>query len=113
MSVMARNLSILALSAIAISAVAAISNTSLAACDELANLYPELILFPSSTNYTFQATNFWDKRSDLQPTCIFIPSNVDQVVSAVKIFHDKQAHFAVRGGGHMNVGRLGSMSRTS
>jgi hypothetical protein len=86
------------------------SNPSSVACAELASVYSEFTVFPSSTNgpknYTFQVTNFWDKRSDLEPTCVFIPSNAAQVSSGVKIFHKHGAQFAVRGGGHMNVGSI-------
>lgn len=83
------------------------SATPAITCNRLASLYSELTIFPESTNYTFQATNFWDKRSDLLPACIFLPTNVDHVVSALKIFHQEDTQFAVRGGGHMNVrGRL-------
>ena len=89
--------------AASVAAAAAASNSSSTACNRLADLYTELTLFPNSTNYTFQATNFWDKRSDLLPTCIFLPTDVDHIVSAVKIFHDEDAQFAIRGGGHMNV----------
>jgi len=88
--------------AASVAAAAAASNSSSTACNRLADLYTELTLFPNSTNYTFQATNFWDKRSDLLPTCIFLPTDVDHIVSAVKIFHDEDAQFAIRGGGHMN-----------
>ncbi len=95
----------LGLAASVAAAAAAASNSSSTACTRLADLYTELTLFPNSTNYTFQATNFWDKRSDLLPTCIFLPTNVDQVVSAVKIFHQEDAQFAIRGGGHMNASR--------
>lgn len=73
------------------------------ACNRLASLYHELTIFPNSTNYTFQATNFWDQRSDLLPACIFLPSDVGHVIAAVKIFHQENAQFAIRGGGHMNV----------
>ncbi|EOD46285.1 putative fad binding domain-containing protein [Neofusicoccum parvum UCRNP2] len=72
------------------------------ACNELATLYPDLILTRNSTNYTVETTHYWEKRSNLEPLCIFQPTNADQVASSVGIFHKHQAQFAVRGGGHMN-----------
>ncbi|RMZ77570.1 hypothetical protein DV737_g4251, partial [Chaetothyriales sp. CBS 132003] len=96
-----RAVTFLTLAAAASSVTAALS-TSSTACDRLASLFSEITLFPNSTNYTTQATNFWDKRSDLDPTCIFLPENADHVVSAVKIFHQEDAEFSIRGGGHMN-----------
>ncbi|OQU97833.1 FAD binding domain-containing protein [Cladophialophora immunda] len=91
----------LTLVAVTASATAAL-NASSTACNRLASLYSEFTLFPTSTNYTIQATDFWDKRSDLDPICIFLPENVSHVVSAVEIFCQEGAEFAVRGGGHMN-----------
>lgn len=73
------------------------------ACDELAILYPDLLLTRNSTNYTVEATHYWEKRANLEPLCIFQPTNADQVASSVTLFNKHQAQFAVRGGGHMNV----------
>ncbi|KAJ6608147.1 putative FAD-binding oxidoreductase [Mycena sp. CBHHK59/15] len=72
------------------------------ACSQLASLYGDSVLYNSSSNYTTQNTLYWDIRSDLAPTCIFLPNTADEVASAVGILSSCQAEFAVRGGGHMN-----------
>jgi hypothetical protein len=79
------------------------SNSSVCACSQLQSLYPSALLTPESANYTAEATNFWDIRSNLSPACIFLPSIADQVEKAVRIFNKCNAPFAIRGGGHMNV----------
>ncbi|KAF4237421.1 hypothetical protein CNMCM8980_005501 [Aspergillus fumigatiaffinis] len=72
------------------------------ACAQLESCYPEKLVLPSSANYTIEATSYWDVRSDLHPSCIFLPTTADEVANAVKILTHCDAHFAVRGGGHMN-----------
>jgi hypothetical protein len=73
------------------------------ACAQLESCYPDKLVLPSSANYTVEATSYWDIRSDLHPSCIFLPTTADEVANAVKILTHCDAHFAVRGGGHMNV----------
>ncbi|EAW17185.1 FAD-binding oxidoreductase [Aspergillus fischeri NRRL 181] len=86
--------------------VAANWNTSVTgtpcACAQLESFYPDKLLFPSSAKYTVEATSYWDIRSDLHPSCIFLPTTAEEVANAVKILTHCDAHFAVRGGGHMN-----------
>ncbi|KAJ7704950.1 FAD binding domain-containing protein [Mycena rosella] len=72
------------------------------ACSQLASLYGDSVLSNSSSNYTTVNTQFWDLRSDLAPSCIFLPNTADEVASALGILSSCQAEFAVRGGGHMN-----------
>lgn len=76
------------------------------ACTKLAGLYSNLVLYPESANYTSQATSYWDIRADLDPACIFLPTSAEQVADAVGLFATCGTQFAVRGGGHMNVGKL-------
>ncbi|TVY73440.1 putative FAD-linked oxidoreductase, partial [Lachnellula suecica] len=70
------------------------------ACTQLAAKYE--ILTSNSTNYTAEATNQWDIKSNLLPGCIYLPTNADEVADAVSIFVSCGAQFAIRGGGHMN-----------
>lgn len=74
------------------------------ACEQLYHSYPAEVLSPSSSNYTAETKLFWDVRSDLSPACIFQPRNADEVADGVKVISDNEAPFAIRGGGHMNVG---------
>jgi FAD/FMN-containing dehydrogenase len=73
------------------------------ACAQLQSTYPEELLMPNSSDYESERINFWDKRSNMEPACIFLPTTVDAVADAVTIFHKEKAQFAIRGGGHMNV----------
>lgn len=73
------------------------------ACQQLEARYGNSVLYPTSSNYTEEVTNYWDVRSDLSPTCIFLPSDASGVVDAVSVFSQCSTEFAVRGGGHMNV----------
>ncbi|OBT97055.1 hypothetical protein VE01_04837 [Pseudogymnoascus verrucosus] len=72
------------------------------ACKLLLNSYSDMILFPTSANYTAETKLFWDIRSDLSPACIFQPDKADEVADGIKILSGCDAQFAVRGGGHMN-----------
>lgn len=73
------------------------------ACTQLSGAASDSTLFPNSTAYETQRINVWDKRSNLNPVCIYMPSNADDVAKAVEIFHTCNAPFAVKGGGHMTV----------
>jgi hypothetical protein len=73
------------------------------ACTQLASTYGGQVLTSNSTNYTAEATDYWDIRADLLPGCIFSPANADEVAAAVSTFISCGAQFAIRGGGHMNV----------
>lgn len=81
-----------------------LTSTASCACRQLFSLYPETLFFPNSTNYTTENLAAWDERSNLDPACIFIPHSANQVAKGVSILNLCNAQFAVRGGGHMNVG---------
>lgn len=75
-----------------------------AACADLSSRFPSQVLTSSSANYTAERTAYWDIRSDQSPSCIFLPVDASQVATAMTVLVRNQAEFAVRGGGHMNVG---------
>ena len=87
--------------------IADLNSGASCACTHLTSKYGSLVIAPNSTQYTAEATDFWDVRSDLLPLCIFMPAKADQVAEAVSIFVSCGAQFAIRGGGHMNVGNAG------
>ncbi|KPA35397.1 fad-containing protein, partial [Fusarium langsethiae] len=70
-------------------------------CAELQGSYPSLTLLPNTTEYDEEVINTWDKRADLNPTCIFRPTTDRYVSKAVGICYKSNAQFAVRGGGHL------------
>ncbi|CAK7201150.1 hypothetical protein SEUCBS139899_003852 [Sporothrix eucalyptigena] len=72
------------------------------ACAALTAQFPDQVLTATSANYTFESTDYWDVRSDANPSCIFLPDTADQVATAVSLLVTNDAPFAVRGGGHMN-----------
>ncbi|KAI0466806.1 FAD binding domain protein [Xylaria cf. heliscus] len=72
------------------------------ACSQLTAQYGSGVLGVNSTDYTTEATRYWDIRADLSPSCIFLPGNAQEVANAVGIISSCGAQFAVRGGGHMN-----------
>ncbi|KAI9932447.1 hypothetical protein ASPWEDRAFT_122609 [Aspergillus wentii DTO 134E9] len=72
------------------------------ACSQLADLYPDQTLLPESDGYTFEATNYWDVRANLDPYCIFFPESAEEVSDGIRKIVAANAQFAVRGGGHMN-----------
>lgn len=75
------------------------------ACNQLATADPDALLRPSSTQYSAQCINVWDKRSNLAPACIYLPTTAESAANAIGIFNTCGAQFAVRGGGHMNVSK--------
>ncbi len=74
------------------------------ACSALSQKYPSSLLTPTSANYSEESKNYWDIRASFAPACIFFPTSADEVSAAVTTFVSCKAQFAIRGGGHMNVG---------
>lgn len=83
--------------------VVSLSEGASCACSQLMTQYGPEVLGVNSTSYTAEATNYWDVRANLSPSCIFLPTDADQVANAVAIISSCGAQFAIRGGGHMNV----------
>ncbi|KAI0538640.1 FAD binding domain protein [Xylaria digitata] len=82
--------------------VVSLSEGASCACSQLTAQYGSKILGVNSTNYIAEATNYWDVRANLSPSCIFLPADATQVANAVTIVSSCGAQFAIRGGGHMN-----------
>ncbi|KAL4768613.1 FAD binding domain protein [Aspergillus nidulans var. acristatus] len=76
------------------------------ACSQLASSYPDQILFPHSADYTTQAINYWDARSELRPACIFLPSSADQVSDGIGLFSKCGAQFGYPGSNNIYGGVL-------
>ncbi|PBP15991.1 putative fad binding domain-containing protein [Diplocarpon rosae] len=82
--------------------VADLATGASCACTQLNTAYNSLLVSPESANYTTECTEYWDRRSNMSPACIFLPETADQVAAAVGILASCGAQFAIRGGGHMN-----------
>lgn len=61
------------------------------------------VLFPGSTAYQAEDTQFYDLREDLSPKCIFVPANTNDVVKGVVALEVCKSEFAIRGASHMPV----------
>lgn len=62
------------------------------------------MILPGSASYTTQTVDsYWDVRVGLSPACVVVPYIAAEVSQAVNIINERQANFAVCGGGHMNV----------
>ncbi|CAL3968612.1 unnamed protein product [Diplocarpon coronariae] len=72
------------------------------ACNQLNSAYNSMLVTPESENYTAECTDYWDRRSNLAPACVFVPETAAQVAAAVRILTSCGAQFAIRAGGHMN-----------
>ncbi|KAK7446490.1 hypothetical protein CaCOL14_010898 [Colletotrichum acutatum] len=79
-----------------------VSDNVKCACTGLSSHSPNSTLFSNSTAYETQRINVWDKRANLHPACIYLPSTAEDVAKGVDILSTCNAQFAVKGGGHMN-----------
>ncbi|KAK6535648.1 hypothetical protein TWF694_002103 [Orbilia ellipsospora] len=57
------------------------------------------VVYPASASYGALNT-YWAQSSQEMPTCIFSPSNTQDVSTAVKLFTKNSCAFAIRSGGH-------------
>ena len=79
---------------------------STCACGMLNTLFRGKVHFPGSSNYTAEATHYWDLKESLSPKCVFVPANSHDVAKGVVTLNVCKSQFAVRGGGHMPVSVL-------
>lgn len=54
-------------------------------------------------SYENSPREFWSNTEILSPSCVFRPTNAEQIGDAVKILRKANIKFAVRGGGHMGI----------
>ncbi|KAI0147047.1 hypothetical protein GGR57DRAFT_477713 [Xylariaceae sp. FL1272] len=81
-----------------------LSQGAACACFQLsAQFAPNAVLFKNSSAYHVEAVNYYDLRADLLPACIVLPSDADQVATAVSTMSSCGAQFAIRAVGHCNV----------
>lgn len=62
-----------------------------------------LVFYPGSEVYHYENQEFWSLTEILAPSCVFRPTNAQEVGNAVKILQTTNTKFAVRGGGHMGI----------
>lgn len=61
------------------------------------------VFYPGSDVYQYENQEFWSLTEVLSPSCVFRPSNAEQVGLAVRVLEATNTKFAVRGGGHMGI----------
>ena len=71
--------------------------------DELRRTFAGEIVTPDAAEYD-DARRVWNAMFDRRPAVILRPSNVDDVIAAVRFGRDRDLEIAVRGGGHSAVG---------
>lgn len=82
------------------------SDTDLAQCSEVSNLFPDAVFFPATSTgapvaaFVEMNSDRWSNTSILSPGCIFRPSRVDQLSAVVKVLGAGTCPFAVKSGGH-------------
>ena len=71
--------------------------------DDLRRTFSGEIITPDAAEYD-DARRVWNAMFDRRPTLVVRPSNVDDVVSAVRFGRERDLEIAIRGGGHSAVG---------
>jgi len=61
------------------------------------------VLTPDAAGYD-DARRVWNAKFDRRPAMVVRPSNIDDVVAAVRFGRERDLEIAVRGGGHSAVG---------
>ncbi|OKL57965.1 hypothetical protein UA08_06762 [Talaromyces atroroseus] len=72
-------------------------------CKLLTQAFPSKVAQNGTTAYTVDDTDFWSTSEWLSPSCIFQPTESQDVSDAVKLFVENDCEFAIRGGGHSAV----------
>jgi FAD/FMN-containing dehydrogenase len=71
--------------------------------DQLSRSFSGEIITPDATGYD-DARRVWNAVFDRRPALVVRPSNVDDVVAAVRFGRERDLEIAIRGGGHSAVG---------
>jgi FAD/FMN-containing dehydrogenase len=71
--------------------------------DELRRTFTGEIVTPDAAEYD-DARRVWNAMFDRRPAAILRPSNVDDVIAAIRFGRDRDLEIAVRAGGHSAVG---------
>jgi FAD/FMN-containing dehydrogenase len=71
--------------------------------DELRRSFAGEVITPDAAEYD-DARRVWNAMFDRRPSLIVRPSNVDDVVTAVRFGRERDLEIAIRGGGHSAVG---------
>jgi FAD/FMN-containing dehydrogenase len=83
--------------------VSNVATPTRAQVDELRRTFAGEIVTPDAAGYD-DARRVWNAMFDRRPALIVRPSNVDDVVAAVRFGRERDLEIAVRGGGHSAVG---------
>ncbi|KAF3760411.1 FAD-binding domain-containing protein [Cryphonectria parasitica EP155] len=74
------------------------------ACNLLAATFPSKTFAPGSANYTLiSQTDIYSETCVLEPGCVFMAANEDDVAQAISFIYETNTVFSVVSGGHMPV----------
>lgn len=69
-------------------------------CEALHRELGNIIILPSSIQYTIVSDENWSETAWKQPSCIAQPDSLPHLQKLVTTLVAKQVHFAIRSGGH-------------
>src|SRR4051812_24379379 len=78
----------------------------MAKCKSVSGLFPNRVLFPTTSDkesvpeFQMIHSDRWSKTSILSPSCIFLPSRVEELSAAMKTLATGNCLFAIKSGGH-------------
>lgn len=79
------------------------SNADGDGCSKVERIAPNSIFYPGSSVFEEESQNFWSNTEILNPACVFRPLSADELGGGIQRLRGDNAHFAVRGGGHMGI----------
>ncbi|KAI1456430.1 putative FAD-binding oxidoreductase [Annulohypoxylon moriforme] len=79
------------------------------ACQTLSSIFDNITIFPTDPKYNVLATENWSQTAWGSPTCIFQPTTVGELQTALPILVESNSSFAVRSGGHMPVSKAANI----
>lgn len=70
-------------------------------CSTLSKVFGDRVASSGDPAYIYWPSTFWSKQQgEVDPYCIFQPSNAADVSTALNILREEQCPFAIRSGGH-------------
>ncbi|KAL4966108.1 FAD-binding oxidoreductase [Aspergillus stella-maris] len=79
------------------------TNDDTSGCAKLKAQIGASTFFPGEDVYDDESQEFWSNTEIMDPGCVFRPSSAQELGDAIKLLRAENAHFAVRGGGHMGI----------
>ena len=81
----------------------AVAADSASGCNALKKSLGSSLFAQGTEVYEYEAQNFWSNTEIMSPGCVFRPQSSGQLAEGLSALVGANAHFAVRGGGHMGI----------